>query len=166
DSTPHLSPSSTTPSTPATPALSGKENPPPSSLSRAPHSSAFSSLSSIGGNSSSDKPPISVTPKPTFEDKLLGLQQDMMQRIEKRSDAQKQLLAEYTASLWTPEQYHEERKKLEEQYYSPKKHRAPSPDWDYGCMEQDIGRVDDFNFNFSVMQDFPKDTGLWLWAFI
>jgi len=161
-----------TPFPPSTPAHSStnKENaaPPPSSQ-RGPRSSAFSSLSSLSGDKGQVKTPVAVPQRTGFEDKIVSLQRDMMKSIEKRAkesqslkraredrkledqrlkrrrllqEAHSQLLAEYKANLLDPEEYREERKRLDELYASPKKQhqhrREPSPDWDEDRLHQDM----------------------------
>ncbi|KAJ3728236.1 hypothetical protein C8R42DRAFT_706743 [Lentinula raphanica] len=151
---------------PSTPSQDTKENvqPPPSSQ-RAPRSSAFSSISFTGNTG--DKKPVPAPPKVGFEDKMIGLQREMLQSADKRAgdvqtlkrlreerkiedqrlkrrkllhDAQTQLLNEYKSDIWTVEEYRVERKKLDELYGSPKKanHRAPSPDWDEDRLNADV----------------------------
>ncbi|KAJ3925670.1 MAG: hypothetical protein NXY57DRAFT_967436 [Lentinula lateritia] len=137
---------------PSTPSSAHKENvePPPSSQ-RPPRSSAFSSLAPpVNG----DKVPITVPQKLGFEDKMIGLQQEMMKSMEKQSDdaqtlkrlreerkmedqrlkhrkllqdGRGQLLAEFQAGLWTAEQYREERKKLDMVFSTPQKPRHVPP---------------------------------------
>jgi len=67
------------------------------------------------------------------------------QRLKRRrllQEARGQLLAEYKANLLDPEEYREERSRLNELYASPTKknhhHREPSPDWDEERLDQDM----------------------------
>ncbi|KAJ4477416.1 hypothetical protein J3R30DRAFT_3703795 [Lentinula aciculospora] len=173
------------PSTPATPAPTEKENAPPPSQVQKPHSSAFSSFSSIGSSENSEKHESSspATPghKPTFEDKLIGVQwyvpalilkiaadlfksktwfRGLKNNVLKAShsstsmriarDGRTQLLAKFTASLWMPEQYHQEHAKLDNQFASPKKQWVlTSPEWDLEKLDRDFGGSVDFeNFDF------------------
>ncbi|KAF9058578.1 hypothetical protein BDP27DRAFT_1506192 [Rhodocollybia butyracea] len=131
---------------PLTPNSVTKENSqPPTSCQQAPHFSAFSSISFTGNGK---KKPVAVAPKAGFEDKMIGLQQEMLKNVEKQAsntqvlkrlheerkiedqclkqrkllqDACTQLLTEFQSNIWTVEQYHSKRNKLNELYGSPKK---------------------------------------------
>ncbi|KAJ3841787.1 hypothetical protein F5878DRAFT_658224 [Lentinula raphanica] len=132
-----------------------------------PRSSAFSSLLSVDSSTGvPSKSPTAVSPKKSFEDKMIGIQREMMQNAEKRAEeehkvkrmrkerkaedqrlkrrglweeARKTLLAEYQSGLITAEQFQQEKQKLEERYGSPRKHRRLSPDWDYNHMDEEFG---------------------------
>ncbi|KAJ3747951.1 hypothetical protein DFH05DRAFT_1458195 [Lentinula detonsa] len=137
-----------------------KENAVPASSQRGPRSSAFSSLS-FSGNT--NKTPSGVPPKPNFEDKMIGLQKEMMEHAQKRADnvqslkrlcedrktedqrlkrckllqdGRAQLFAEFQAGIWDQEAYHVEQKRLDEEFGTPKKRRRFSRDWDESRFEE------------------------------
>ncbi|KAJ3769024.1 hypothetical protein FB446DRAFT_238756 [Lentinula raphanica] len=135
----------------STPSAPYKENNrPPPSTQRPPRSSAFASL---GSPVNGDKAPVTIPPKVGFEDKMIGLQQDMMKNMTKRSDEAQslkrlreerktedqrlkrqrllqsglaQLLAEFQAGVWTAEEYRKERNKVQVSFSTPKKLRRRS----------------------------------------
>ncbi|KAJ3818288.1 hypothetical protein F5880DRAFT_1684955 [Lentinula raphanica] len=129
-------------STPSTPY---EENTQPPSSQRPPRSSTFASL---GLPVNGDKVPVAIPPKVGFEDKMIGLQQNMMKNMAKHSDEVQslkrlceerktedqhlkhqrllqsglaQLLAEFQARVWTAEEYRKERNKVEVSFSTPKK---------------------------------------------